>query len=154
MAYQKLQVGTGVKVIPSDTINVPNVAGPSVSGTTDGATTTDKLIDSTAAFSSNLVGFIVYNTTDSTVAKVTAVDSPTQLTLSANIMATGENYTLYSDTNPGCVLYSGSGGDIEVLTSSGALLLFAAVPVGSFLPVQVKRVLASNTSATNILALW
>jgi len=153
MAYQKLQVGTGVKVIKSDTIDVPNVAGPSVSGTAT-ATTTNKLVDSGAAFSSNLVGFIVYNTTDSTVAKVTAVDSPTQLTLSANIMANGENYTLYSDTNPGCVLYSGSGGDIEVLTSSGALLLFSTVPAGSFLPVQVKRVLASNTSATNILALW
>lgn len=153
MAYQKLQVGTGVKVIKSDTINVPNVAGPSVSGTTTG-TTANKLVDGGAEFSSNLVGFIVYNTTDSTVAKVTAVDSPTQLTLSANIMANGENYTLYSDTNPGCVLYSGSGGDIEVLTSSGALLLFASVPIGSFLPVQVTRVLDSNTSATNILALW
>lgn len=153
MAYQKLQVGTGVKVIPSDTINVPNVAGPSVSGSATG-TTANKLVDSGAEFSTNLVGFIVYNTTDSTVAKVTAVDSATQLTLSANIMATGENYTLYSDTNPGCVLYSGSGGDIEVLTSSGASLLFSTVPAGSFLPVQVKRVLASNTSATNILALW
>ena len=153
MAYQKLQVGTGVKVIPSDTINVPNVAGPSVSGSATG-TTANKLVDSGAEFSTNLVGFIVYNTTDSTVAKVTAVDSPTQLTLSDNIMATGEDYTLYSDTNPGCVLYSGSGGDIEVLTSSGALLLFSTVPAGSFLPVQVKRVLEGNTSANNILALW
>lgn len=153
MAYQKLQVGTGVKVIKSDTINVPNAAGPSVSGTTTG-TTANKLVDSGAAFSTNLVGFIIYNTTDSTVAKVTAVDSPTELILSSNIMANGENYTLYSDTNPGCVLYSGSGGDIEVLTSSGALLLFSTVPAGSFLPVQVKRVLSGNTSATNILALW
>ena len=153
MAYQKLQVGTGVKVILSDTINVPNVAGPSVSGAAT-STTTNKLVDSNAEFSANLVGFIVYNTTDSTVAKVTAVDSATQLTLSANIMANGENYTLYSDTNPGCVLYSGNGGDIEALTSSGALLLFAAVPAGSFLPVQVKRVLDGNTSANNILALW
>ena len=33
MAYQKLQVGLGVNVIPSDTINIPNVAGPTESGT-------------------------------------------------------------------------------------------------------------------------
>ena len=98
MAYQKLQVERALKVIPSDTINIPNVAGPSASGTTDG-TTANKLVDSSASFTSNLVGYIVYNTTDSTVATVTAFDDAGTLSLSADIMANGEAYTLYADDN-------------------------------------------------------
>ena len=93
MAYQKLQVERALTVVPSDTINIPNVAGPSVSGTTDGAVPS-KLVDSTAAFTSSLVGFIVYNTTDGTSAVVRSVDSATVLTISANIMAASEDYVL------------------------------------------------------------
>ena len=156
MAYQKLQVGTGVAVIPSDTVDIPNVGGPSQSGTADG-TTANKLVDSTAAFTGNLTGYIVYNTTDSTAAYVVGVDSATQLSLSADIMASGEAYVLYADTNPGCVLYigtAGTGGVVRVLTASGADLTFNNVSNGTFLPVQVKRVFDTDTSASNILALW
>jgi hypothetical protein len=64
-------------------------------GTTDGATTTDKLIDSTASFTSTVaVGTTIKNTTDVTQATVDSVDSDTQLTLSADIMATGEDYVV------------------------------------------------------------
>ena len=35
MAYQKLQVGTGIPVIPSDTIDIPAVSGPAVDSTHD-----------------------------------------------------------------------------------------------------------------------
>ena len=153
MAYQKLQVGTGVAVIPSDTVDIPNVGGPSQSGTTDG-TTANKLVDSTASFTSNLQGYILYNTTDNTAAKVTGVDSATELSLSADIMASGEVYVLYADANPGCVLYVGNTGNLRVLTSSGADLTFVGIPAGSFVPVQVKRVFATDTTATDILALW
>ena len=65
------------------------------SGTTDGVAT-NKLIQSGQNFTTTvLVGMIVYNTTDSTFANVTAVDSDTQLTLDADIMVSGENYTIY-----------------------------------------------------------
>ena len=156
MAYQKLQVERALAVIKSDTINIPNVAGASTSGTTDGATTTDKLIDSTAAFTSNLLNYIVYNTTDGTVARVTAVDNATTLTLSANIMATGEEYTIYEDNNTGCVLYNGSGGlaDIEVMTAGGDVVTFSGVSSGAFIPVQVIRLLSTGTSASNVIAMW
>ena len=152
MAYQKLQVGTGVAVIPSDTVDIPNVGGPSQSGTADG-TTANKLVDSTASFTSNLQGYVVYNTTDNTAAYVTGVDSATELSLSADIMASGENYVLYADANPGCVLYVGNTGNLRVLTSSGADLTFVGIPAGSFVPVQVKRVFATDTTATDIIAL-
>jgi hypothetical protein len=153
MAYQKLQVERALTVINSDTINIPNVAGPTVSGTTDGVTAS-KLVDSTASFTTNIVGYIVYNTTDSTVATVTAVDSATTLSLSADIMASGEAYTIYADDNNGCVLYAGSGGDVKVLTAGNDDVTFVGIPSGSFVPVQVKRVFATDTDATDIVALW
>ena len=64
------------------------------SGTTT-ATTADKLVDSTQNFTSTVrVGDLVSNTTDSTTATVTAVDSDTTLSLSADIMASGESYQI------------------------------------------------------------
>lgn len=153
MAYQKLQAGRALAVINSNSINIPNVGGPSVSGTTDG-TTANKLVDSTASFTSNLQGYIVYNTTDSTVATVTSVDDANTLTLSADIMATGESYTLYADDNNGCVLYAGSGGNIRVLTVGNDDITFVGVVPGAFIPVQVKRVFASGTGPTDIIAMW
>jgi len=156
MAYQKLQVERALAVIPSDTINIPNVSGASTSGTTDGVAVTNKLVDSNANFTFAMLNYIVYNTTDSTVAQVTAVDDANTLTLSADIMDTGEAYTIYEDNNTGCVLYNGTGGpaDIEVMTSGGDVVTFSAVSSGAFIPVQVVRLLSSGTSATNVIAMW
>jgi len=151
MAYQKLQVERALTVIASDTINIPNVAGPSVSGTTDGVTA-NKLVDSTASFTSNLLGYIVYSGIQ--VATVTAVDDANTLSLSADIMASGEAYTLYADDNNGCVLYVGNTGNVRVLTAGNDDVTFVGIPAGAFVPVQVKRVFASTTDATDIVALW
>jgi hypothetical protein len=151
MAYQKLQVERALEVINSNSINIPNVAGPSVSGTTDGVTA-NKLVDSTASFTSNLLGYIVYSGTQ--VATVTAVDDANTLSLSADIMASGEAYTLYADDNNGCVLYAGSGGNIRVLTVGNDDVTFVGVAPGAFVPVQVKRVFASDTGPSDIIALW
>ena len=161
MAYQKLQVGVGLKVIPSATINIPNASGPTESGTAT-AGTANKLTDGTASFTNNLVGYIVYNTTDNAVATVTAVDSPTVLSLSADIMNNTDAYTLYADDNAGCVLYIGNTGvadtfNVRVLTSSGSDITFTALQPGSFIPVQVKRVIQAEAAASgtaDILALW
>lgn len=53
----------------------------------------------------------------------------------------------------GCVLYVGTSGNLRVLTAGGDDVVFNAVPVG-FFPVQVIRVFATNTVASNIIALW
>ena len=153
MAYQKLQVERALTVIASDTINIPNVSGASLSSTTTG-TAANKLVDSTASFTSNLLGYIVYNTTDSTVATVTAIDDANTLSLSADIMASGEAYTIYADANQGCVLYVGNTGNVRVLTAGNDDVTFVGIPAGAFVPVQVKRVFATNTTATDIVALW
>lgn len=91
-----------------DTYNVNNTVGfgggSSVhsknqvdSGTTDG-TTANKLVDSTQNFLTTVnIGDAVRNTTDSTWALVTNVDSDTQLTLGNDIMISGESYKIYDD---------------------------------------------------------
>lgn len=163
MPNLKLQVGRSLAVIPSPNTNIPmpNVIVSSLTTTT---TTANKLVDSTKNFSSvgvnplNVqVGDIVYNTTGSTAATVTNVDSATQLSLNANIMASTNNYTLYSGTNTAgstepCVLYIGTSGNIRVRTAGGDEVTF--VGVSGFFPVQVIRVLSAGTTATNIVALW
>ena len=153
MAYQKLQVGLGVNVIPSDTINIPNVSGATQSGSAT-STSANNLVDTEGGFTNALVGYIVYNTTDNTVATVTSVTDANTLVLSANIMANAESYTLYADDNAGCVLYVGGAGNLRVLTSSGSDITFTGVLAGSFIPVQVKRVFATSNTASSILALW
>jgi hypothetical protein len=54
----------------------------------------------------------------------------------------------------GCALYSGSGGNITVLTTNNQVVLFAGVPAGTILPVKVFRVNATGTTPTDIVALW
>ena len=157
MAYQKLQVGTGIAVIPSDTIDIPAVSGPVVdSEMTQAPPTTTLIVDSTQDFTAiqGLVGSTVIVGTG--IARVSAVGSATQITLDAPIAGNvAVGYKIYvNDSNPGCVLYSGSGGDIRVLTSSGADLTFTGIAAGAFMPVQVKRVFSTGTTATDILALW
>ena len=62
-----------------------------VSSTTTAAAT-NKLIDTTQYFASSLLGTTITDSASGT-ATVTAVDSATQLTLSSDIMASGEAYT-------------------------------------------------------------
>jgi len=64
------------------------------SGTTDGVAA-NKLIQSGQNFLTTVtVGDVIYNTTDGTYALVTAIDSDTQLSISADIMASGEVYRI------------------------------------------------------------
>lgn len=56
--------------------------------------------------------------------------------------------------NNGCVLYVGGIGNVKVMTAGGDTVLFSNIQGGTFLPVQVKRVYATDTTATGIIALW
>ncbi len=51
-------------------------------------------------------------------------------------------------------LWIGTTGDITVTMEEGGDLTFSAVPDGTLLPLRVSRVLATGTSATNIVAIW
>tara|TARA_R110002074_G_scaffold401736_1_gene601115 strand:- start:1147 stop:3624 length:2478 start_codon:yes stop_codon:yes gene_type:complete len=58
------------------------------------STTSNKLVDSNAAFATSIVGQTLYNQTDKTSAMVTARDSATTLSIGADIMASGESYII------------------------------------------------------------
>ena len=83
------------------------------SGTTT-STSADKLVQTGQNFTTTVaIGDYVYNTTDNTSATVSAVDSDTTLSLSANIMASGEDY----------VILSPSASDQSVLVTLDAIAL-------------------------------
>ena len=51
-------------------------------------------------------------------------------------------------------LYIGGFGDVKVDMVTSGTVTFSAVPAGTVLPIRVKRVYATGTTATLILALW
>lgn len=50
-------------------------------------------------------------------------------------------------------LYIGGGGNVQVLMANGATATFVGVASGTFMPINVAAVIASATTATNILGL-
>jgi len=160
MAYQRLQVGRALGVIPSDTINIPNVAATRTSGTSTAPTgpTGNFLADSTKNFPELgvKVGDIVVAGND--IYTVTGLVGNTFVEISGSAdISSGVSYTIYSQAdNPsnGCTLYVGLAGNLKVLTVGGDEIQFTGVPTGSFLPVHVLKVFATGTDAQNIVALW
>ena len=154
MAYQKLQARRALAVITSDTIDIPNPAATAATGTAAAPTGAQLVGTGTNFLTTVKVGDIIYAGT--IVATVDAVVSDTVLTTSTAITA-ALTYTIYSQTdNPsnGCVLFAGAAGDINLITVDDDTVLFKGIVAGQFLPVQVKRVKATNTTATDIVALW
>jgi hypothetical protein len=54
----------------------------------------------------------------------------------------------------GALLYVGTGGGLTITTLGGQQVTLANVPDGSYVPIQVRKVWATGTSASNILALF
>ncbi len=54
---------------------------------------------------------------------------------------------------PVAALYIGGDGNVRVTTSHGQDVTFTGMLVGTFLPVKVKRVWSTNTTATNLIGL-
>ena len=51
-------------------------------------------------------------------------------------------------------VYVGSAGNINGVLRDGSVVTFLNVPSGSILPVGFSRINATNTTATNLLALY
>lgn len=160
MAYQKLNTSRAIRIVFSDTIPIPNIAseilGARGSAT---ATTSNKLVDSTKDFSALGVkkGDIIYNTTDNTAALVTAVDSATTLSVSADVFASGETYRIFAEEEKnGCLLMINvvGSGAARVLTAGGDDVILSGLQAGSILPIQIKKVFATSTTITSATALW
>ena len=177
MAYPKITVNTGLarKIIASDTIPIPTPDLSILSGTTTAATA-NKLVDVGADFSNVNVGDIIYNDTDNTSATVTAIDTSTILSVSADIFTSPEDYEIYLggpngssriDSSEGCLLYVGSSlspmtaagsyVDVRVKTTAGNTITFENFPVGSYLPIQITQLLLTSTTAearNACVAIW
>ena len=54
----------------------------------------------------------------------------------------------------GACLFVGTGGDLTITTVGGQTVTLTNIADGVFIPIQVKRVWATGTSATGILALY
>ena len=54
---------------------------------------------------------------------------------------------------PARALYVGGTGDVVAINENGAAVKFAGVTAGSVLPIATSRVNATNTTATDIVAL-
>lgn len=155
MAYEKLQGRRAINVIPDDTVIVPSPSDLVASGTADGLAASS-LEDSTANFTNKVIpGATVYNTTNNTVATVTKVEK-TVLVLSSNIFPLGtEDYKVYNtDNSQGPVLFVGTGGNLNIATVGGDEVLLTNLNNASFIPIMVSRVLSTNTSCSDIIALW
>lgn len=51
-------------------------------------------------------------------------------------------------------IYVGTGGNLVAVTEGGQAITFANVAAGSILPIRAKRINATNTTASNIVALY
>lgn len=57
-------------------------------------------------------------------------------------------------TTAGRALYVGVAGNVALVTTAGTVLTFVGVLAGSILPVRVSRVNSTNTTATDMIALF
>ena len=166
MAYQKLQAGTALEVVPSDHINIvspSDFVGSGTCTTTGGdtltATASDVLFDNIGV----KVGDIIHFDTAGTIEAMRIVNivSTTVLTVDngsggAVTNAASKGFDVYKDNNQACVLYVGTTGNLAVKMAgdtSREEVRFKAAAVG-YHPLQVIRVKATGTTATDIIALW
>jgi len=160
MKFLKTHYGRAIDVIKSDTVNIPNPAGLGLEGTTDD-TSANELIDTTASFTTNLLGAIALNKTSGTIANVVGFRNSTSLVLDADIFSSsGDEYAIYnSDNNQGCALYipAQTPNKITVLTVGGDVIKFQDCgdsTSSTILPVNVLKVLNNGTDLTGLVALW
>lgn len=52
------------------------------------------------------------------------------------------------------VVYVGGTGNVKVTTAQGSTVTFSGVPAGAVIPVQVIKVWSTDTTATNMVAIF
>lgn len=159
MQYLKTHYGRAIPIIPSDTVNIPNPANAGLSSVTNDESVAFQLTDISVTFTTNLIGNIIIAGND--ISTVVGFVNENTLILADDIgSGAGVSYTLYVPTpNEGCSVYISSQpiNDIAVMTIGGDIVTFNKCGdnnASMILPIQVLRVLTSDTSLTNLVALW
>jgi len=160
------QPSSAIAVIPSDSINIP-VPGIITSGTAAAPGTTltdlgqDFLNSTTNADGYNISGGDVVISAAGVICEIASVDSATQLTLLAPGIAAGTydiykgNYQIQGESE-GFTLFVGTGGPattLKITTLMGQDVTLLNIPDSSFIPIQVRKVWATGTTCSNIIAL-
>ena len=147
MAATKLSISRVMNAIASDTIDIPAIQTQAFPQQTTTGTTASKLVDTAGDFVTRNIekGAIIYNDTDGTVATVTAIDSATVLSISADIMATGELYRIFTEATPAAYIYIGTATSIKVTTSGGDDVIISNAAVG-WHPVNITRLWVTGTT--------
>lgn len=70
---------------------------------------------------------------------------------SADIVLSGSAIT---GVDNGACLFVGTGGSLTITTIGGQTVTLTNIANGQFIPIQVKKVFATGTTASNILALY
>lgn len=104
------------------------------------------------------IGDLVFKPGSVSVAsRVIMVNSETQIKIATPSVSVGDNFTILSQSEEPAVLYVGTaaaGDTLKVRSAGGDDATFVNIQQGSFIPVQVKRVYNTGTSASNIVALF
>jgi len=76
------------------------------------------------------------------------------ITSYAHYVAITKHDTTNIPTGPTKAIYVGGAGNIVAVATDGSVVTFTAIPVGAVLPISVKRVNSTDTTATNMIALY
>lgn len=71
----------------------------------------------------------------------------------ANFVAVTPSDTVDIAGGPARALYIGGAGNVVAINKSDVAVTFLGVPAGTILPISTKRVNATSTTATSIVAL-
>tara|TARA_Y100000356_G_C11253316_1_gene288491 strand:+ start:215 stop:706 length:492 start_codon:yes stop_codon:yes gene_type:complete len=163
MSYQKLNTSRAWKVLPNDDTPLPNIGGP---------VTIQIALDAVPVVGTNInfvqpvndkgieAGMVVVNITTGVQTLVTGVNQSaniTQLPVESVVgMNAGDTIVIYEavTSRSAAVLYVGTGGNVRVLTAGGDDVVIVGVAAATFIPINVVQVLATDTTAADILALW
>lgn len=118
------------------------------------------IIDTNATFITDGVkpGDLAFRpNTTAEASRIISVDSETQITCSISVVSVGNVFSILSQSTEPAVLYVGTaaaGDTLKVRSAGGDDATFVNIQQGSFIPVQVKRVYNTGTTASNIVALF
>ena len=170
MAYQKLQVGraTDMDRLLSDGDNGVNLNDVLFTFTAAAGTSPAlaKVVGPANTFvdtnGNNLVevGDLLRNDSspNSNCSRIVSiVGDDTVIVQTASTFNTAQNITVFKGSDEPAVLYVGTaaaGATLKVRSAGGDDATFVNIQQGSFIPVQVKRVYNTGTTATNIVALF
>jgi len=163
MYYNNLQRATSVT--PSDTVDLihpQNYVVVTATGTqTAGATY--RFTISQADYEDKISAGDLLVEGGDTLARILSLtwNSPTEVDITFDAaFGASSSFSFYSDppalenVQHGAVLYVGTGGAVAVETIGGDDVIFTNVANGTFIYVECKKVKATGTGASGILAIW